>query len=98
MLNWSGILIRRSSFIIIGVFHPVVIKCEYYFSDRVWPVFLAGGLAFCAASLFVERPLLSSVLGVVGFSLLWSIRELKQQTRRVEKGWFPRNPKRMLKK
>ena len=98
MLNWSGILIGLTSFIVIGVFHPVVIKCEYYFSDRVWPIFLAGGLAFCAASLFVERPLLSSVLGVVGFSLLWSIRELKQQTRRVEKGWFPRNPKRMLKK
>ena len=94
MLNWSGILIGLTSFIVIGVFHPVVIKCEYYFSDRVWPVFLAGGLAFCAASLFVERPLLSSVLGGVGFSLLWSIRELKQQTRRVEKGWFPRNPKR----
>lgn len=94
MLNWSGILIGLTSFIVIGVFHPVLIKCEYYFSDRVWPVFLAGGLAFCAASLFVERPLLSSVLGVVGFSLLWTIRELKQQTRRVEKGWFPRNPKR----
>lgn len=94
MLNGSGILIGLTTFIVIGVFHPVVIKCEYYFSDRVWPVFLAGGLAFCAASLFVERPLLSSVLGVVGFSLLWSIRELKQQTRRVEKGWFPRNPKR----
>lgn len=90
MLNWSGILIGLTSFI--------VIKCEYYFSDRVWPLFLAGGLAFCAASLFVERPLLSSILGVVGFSLLWSIRELKQQTSRVEKGWFPRNPKRMLKK
>jgi len=94
VLNGSGILIGLTTFIVIGVFHPVVIKCEYYFSDRVWPVFLAGGLAFCAASLFVERPLLSSVLGVVGFSLLWSIRELKQQTRRVEKGWFPRNPKR----
>ena len=97
MLNWSGILIGLTSFIVIGVFHPVVIKCEYYFSDRVWPVFLAGGLAFCAASLLVEHPLLSSVLGVVGFSLLWSIRELKQQTRRVEKGWFPRNPKRVPK-
>ena len=97
LLNWSGILIGLSAFIVIGVFHPVVIKCEYYFSDRVWPVFLAGGLAFCAASLLVEHPLLSSVLGVVGFSLLWSIRELKQQTRRVEKGWFPRNPKRVPK-
>ena len=94
MLNGSGILIGLASFLLIGLFHPIVIKCEYYFSDRVWPVFLAGGLAFCAASLFVERPLLSSVLGVVGFSLLWTIRELKQQTRRVEKGWFPRNPKR----
>ena len=97
MLNGSGILIGLTAFIVIGVLHPVVIKCEYYFSDRVWPVFLAGGLAFCAASLFVERPLLSSVLGVVGFSLLWIIRELKQQTRRVEKGWFPRNPKRVPK-
>ena len=97
MLNGSGILIGLTAFIVIGVLHPVVIKCEYYFSDRVWPVFLAGGLAFCAASLFVDRPLLSSVLGVVGFSLLWIIRELKQQTRRVEKGWFPRNPKRVPK-
>ena len=97
MLNGSGILIGLTAFIVIGVLHPVVIKCEYYFSDRVWPVFLAGGLAFCAASLLVEHPLLSSVLGVVGFSLLWSIRELKQQTRRVEKGWFPRNPKRVPK-
>ena len=78
MLNGSGILIGLASFLLIGLFHPIVIKCEYYFSDRVWPVFLAGGLAFCAASLFVERSLLSSVLGVVGFSLLWSIRELKQ--------------------
>ena len=97
MLNGSGILIGLTAFIVIGVLHPVVIKCEYYFSDRVWPVFLAGGLAFCAASLLVEHPLLSSVLGVVGFSLLWSIRELKQQTRRVEKGWFPRNSKRVPK-
>ena len=40
MLNGSGILIGLTAFIVIGVLHPVVIKCEYYFSDRVWPVFL----------------------------------------------------------
>ena len=73
---------------------PVVIKCEYYFSERIWPLFLAGGLAFCAASLFAEHLLLSAVLGVVGFTLLWSIHKLKQQAKRVEKGWFPKNPKR----
>jgi len=92
--NCFGILIGLTSFVVIGLFHPVVIKCEYYFSERIWPLFLAGGLAFCAASLFAEHLLLSAVLGVVGFTLLWSIHELKQQAKRVEKGWFPKNPKR----
>lgn len=94
MPNCFGILIGLTSFVVIGVFHPVVIKCEYYFSERIWPLFLVGGLAFCAASLFAEHLLLSAVLGVVGFTLLWSIHELKQQAKRVEKGWFPKNPKR----
>ena len=94
MLNGSGILIGLASFLLIGLFHPIVIKCEYYFSDRVWPVFLAGGVVFCTASLFAETPTLSAILGVAGFTSLWSIHELKQQTKRVEKGWFPRNPKR----
>lgn len=98
MPNWFGILIGLASFVVIGIFHPVVIKCEYYFSDRIWPLFLAGGAAFCVASLFAERPLLSAVLGVVGFTLLWSVHELKQQTKRVEKGWFPQNPKRARRK
>ena len=78
MPNCFGILIGLTSFVVIGLFHPVVIKCEYYFSERIWPLFLAGGLAFCAASLFAEHLLLSAVLGVVGFTLLWSIHELKQ--------------------
>ena len=32
MLNGSGILIGLASFLLIGLFHPIVIKCEYYFS------------------------------------------------------------------
>ena len=94
MLNGSGLLIGLASFLLIGLFHPIVIKCEYYFSDRIWPVFLAGGVVFCTASLFAENPTLSAILGVAGFTSLWSIHELKQQTKRVKKGWFPRNPKR----
>ena len=31
---------------------------------------------------------------VIGFSCFWSIVELKQQTKRVERGWFPKNPRR----
>ena len=30
----------------------------------------------------------------LGAGCLWSIRELKEQAKRVERGWFPKNPKR----
>ena len=35
-----------------------------------------------------------ALLGVTGASLLWGIGELFEQVKRVEKGWFPMNPKR----
>jgi hypothetical protein len=46
------------------------------------------------AALFTENVYLSSFLGVFGASALWGIGELFAQKRRVEKGWFPMNPKR----
>ena len=59
------------------------------------------GIAVGAASLLVigafhlfAHGLLSILLGLVGVAFLWSIRELKEQARRVERGWFPKNPKR----
>ena len=94
---WSGIIIGAISFLIIGIFHPIVIKCEYYFTDRVWPVFLIGGLVFCGFSLFAQQIILSAGLAVTGFTMLWSIGELKEQTGRVKKGWFPENPNRVKK-
>ena len=45
------------------------------------------------AALFVGDIFLSSLLGVLGASLLWSIGELFEQRRRVEKGWFPKREK-----
>jgi hypothetical protein len=47
--NLTGIIIGLVTFLIIGIFHPLVIKGEY-----------------------------------------WSIGELFQQRKRVEKGWFPK--------
>ena len=35
------------------------------------------------------------MLGVIGASLLWGIGELFSQKKRVKKGWFPMNPKRV---
>ena len=96
-MAWSGVIIGAISFLIIGIFHPIVIYCEYHFTDRVWSFFLVGGLLFCALSLFVHQIVLSAALAITGFSMLWSIKELKEQTERVRKGWFPENPNRVRK-
>ena len=93
-MHIQGAAIGLGAFIIIGVFHPIVVKSEYYFGDRIWPLFLIIGVLSITISLFVADILGSAVLGILGFSALWSIRELHEQKRRVEKGWFPRNPKR----
>jgi len=93
-MNLTGLIIGAISFLAIGIFHPIVIKCEYYFSAKIWPVFLAVGILLCGGSLLVEHSILSAALAVMGFSALWSIGELKHQEKRVLKGWFPKNPKR----
>ena len=93
-MNYSGLIIAVITFLVIGLFHPIVIKGEYYFGTRCWWVFALSGVAFIAASLLVEDNMLSPILGVVGCSCLWSILEIFEQKKRVEKGWFPMNPKR----
>jgi hypothetical protein len=90
ILNFTGILIGICAFLIIGLLHPVVIKAEYHFGTRVWPLFLIGGLVSVVFSLFITSIFLSTILSVLGFSLFWSILELFEQKKRVEKGWFPR--------
>lgn len=93
-MNFQGVMIGVFSFLIIGIFHPIVIKGEYYFSKKIWPIFLLLGIIFIILSLNIKGQLLSALLGVTGFSCLWSIHELIEQEQRVKKGWFPKNPKR----
>lgn len=93
-MYFTGLIIAVSTFLIIGVFHPVVIKCEYYFGTRLWWVFLLLGIAFIVAALFISNVLASVLCGVTGASCLWSIGEIFEQKQRVKKGWFPMNPKR----
>jgi hypothetical protein len=93
-MNFTGIIIGVSSFLCIGIFHPIVIKAEYYLGTRCWWMFLLAGIGCIAASLMVEAVIPSTILGVVAFSAFWSILELFKQRERVAKGWFPKNPKR----
>ncbi len=91
-MNFTGIIIGLATFLAIGLFHPLVIKAEYYLGSRCWWIFLVAGILFGAASLLVENVILSTILGVVAFSSFWSIHELVQQRERVRKGWFPEGP------
>lgn len=93
-MNFEGIILGLASFVMIGFFHPVVIKAEYYLGVRCWPAFLLVGIAGSIGSLWVENTYASVLLGVFGFSCFWSILELFEQRERVRKGWFPKNPKR----
>ncbi|WP_418991407.1 DUF4491 family protein [Alistipes sp.] len=92
--NLTGLVIGVATFLIIGLFHPLVIRGEYRYGVRIWWLFLVMGLAAIAASVAVRHVLWSTLLAVWGASSLWSIGELFEQRKRVAKGWFPRNPKR----
>lgn len=91
-MNFNGIIIGLATFLIIGLFHPIVIKVEYYFGTRVWWAFLVAGVALLALSMLAKSIILSTILGVTAFSSFWSILELIHQRERVKKGWFPKGP------
>lgn len=92
--NLTGLLIGICTFLIIGLFHPLVIKCEYYFGTHCWWMFLLWGAGGIAGALYVREIFWSSLLGVFAFSSFWTILEIFEQRGRVKKGWFPMNPKR----
>lgn len=93
----EGLTIGLCTFLIIGLFHPLVIKGEYYFGGKVKWWFLAAGIVFLIASLSVDNVVASALLGVTAFSSFWGIKEIDEQVERVKKGWFPANPKRQTK-
>ena len=82
------------TFLIIGLFHPLVIKGEYYCGVRIWWAFLLLGTIALIGSLLVDDIFWSSLLGVTAFSAYWGIGEIREQQERVRKGWFPKNPRR----
>ena len=92
--NLVGLLIGLCTFLIIGIFHPLVIKAEYYMGVKSWWLFMVAGIICTILSVTVKNGTLSILLGVTAFSCFWSIFEIFEQEKRVERGWFPKNPKR----
>ena len=101
-MNFEGLLLGLATFLTIGIFrsnttsifHPIVIKAEYYFGVKCWWCFLIAGVLGTVGSLFIENTYISVILGIFSFSSFWGIKELFEQRERVRKGWFPKNPKR----
>lgn len=91
-MNFNGLLVGLATFLIIGIFHPIVIKAEYYLGVRCWWMFVVAGIVFGVLSVLTDNLVLSTILGVIAFSSFWSILELFHQKERVRKGWFPEGP------
>lgn len=91
--NLTGLVIGVATFFIIGLFHPMVIKGEYYFGVKCWWVFALMGAVAIVASLMVGEVMWSTLLAVWGASSFWSTHELFEQRERVRKGWFPKREK-----
>ncbi|WP_337500544.1 DUF4491 family protein, partial [Segatella sp.] len=47
---YTGVIIAVSTFLIIGIFHPIVMKTEYYTGTRYWWVFLVAGIICIGAA------------------------------------------------
>ena len=90
-MNWTGLIAAIGTFLLIGSFHVIVIKTEYYFGKQ------GVGIFSLLASLLISNMIISVLIAVFGITCIWSIKELFEQEERVKKGWFPENPKKKQK-
>jgi hypothetical protein len=90
---FDGIIIGFIAFLMIGLFHPLVIYGEYHFGVKIWPLFLCFGIVSCILSLMINNTIINTIFAIMGFCFFWSIIELFHQRKRVEKGWFPKKEK-----
>jgi hypothetical protein len=93
--NLMGVSIGLCTFFIIGIFHPIVIKGEYFFGTKIWYIFLIFGIAGIITAVYIKNIFFSTIVGVTAFSCFWSILEIFEQKKRVEKGWFPKRSKKI---
>ena len=92
-MNFFGILLGLTTFLIIGLGFVWVIRGERYFGYLWWPYVMGFGALVVLGSLFIRSDWGSALLGAFGASLIWGATELKEQAIRAELGWFSFNGK-----
>ena len=90
-MNYFGLLIGISTFCVIGIGFPLVIRGERIFGFLWWPYMMGIGIGLIIASLFISLDWFSVVIGVFGATFIWGSTELKEQAVRAEIGWYPFN-------
>ena len=70
MINFDGLLIGIVTFLIIGLFHPVVVKAEYYWGDEMLVDIPCLGDLGVIASLFIDSVFVSAICGVFAFFIV----------------------------
>lgn len=86
-MYFENLIIGLVVFLMIGIFHPIVIKSEYYFGKRVCVVFLVLGIVFGSLAVHMDDNA-GIVIAMLSFTCFWSVVEVLEQYERVEKGWF----------
>lgn len=87
MINFDGLLIGIVTFLIIGLFHPVV-EGRVLLGDEMLVDIPCLGDFRSDSLLFIDSVFVSAICGVFAFSSFWTIKEIFEQEERVQKGWF----------
>lgn len=93
-MNFTGLAVGAVAFCCIGIFHPIVVKAEYYGGRKCRWAFFAVGMLLAVLSLEIKQQTLSILTGTAAFSILWAGREISEQHKRVLLGHAKRNPNR----
>ena len=73
-----GLAVGLAVFLCIGIFHPLVIKAEYYWGQRSNWAFGIAGVLFAIGSVCATGFFESVILGALAASSFWSIGEVKK--------------------
>jgi hypothetical protein len=93
-INFIGITAALAAFLGIWLGHVSVRVIERN-THKLWqPIVIALtlGLALEICSLFTNRRLSNTALGILGITILWDALEFVRQEKRVKKGHAPANP------
>lgn len=94
VINGLGFIAAITAFLSIWMGHVSVRKVEAE-TNHLWKamvIYLVAGISLEAAAVIITDRAVSMVCGIIGFSLLWDVLELKRQARRVHRGHAPANP------